>query len=182
MLNHLTLEKQRAYVCVFLTRALNKCQNIFATEKFDNKKFSFFCALFSLFSLRWIHWSNALSYLLVFLVVQLIFHHFQGKFCTYSMNFPMFICTLLLFRFLSVTNVVCDSKTNIISRKLGIPERPKKPLTGYYRFLRDVRPSIQKTVSSPREVQTVAAAQWKKLDENQKQKYNQEFEQEKVLR
>lgn len=107
-------------------------------------------------------------------------HHFQGKFCASLMYCPNTDCPLKLFRFLSVTNVVCDSKVNVIARKLGIPERPKMPLTGYYRFMRDNRPSIAKTAKSPREVPIIAAAQWKKLEESQKQKYNREFELEKV--
>lgn len=73
-----------------------------------------------------------------------------------------------------------ESKTNLISRKLGIPERPKKPLTGYLRFLNEIRPTIEKTVKTQREIPTIAATQWKKLDESKKQKYNLEFEKEKV--
>lgn len=76
--------------------------------------------------------------------------------------------------------MVLDSKTNVISRNLGIPEGPKKPLTSYFRFLKEVRPLIKPTVNHEREVTTAAAAQWKKLDENQKQKYIQAFEKEKV--
>lgn len=86
-----------------------------------------------------------------------------------------------LFSHLGTTNVVFNSKSNAILRKLGIPERPKKPLTGYMRFLIDVRPSIEKTVKSQREVPTVAAQQWKKLTSNEKQKYNQQYENEKVM-
>ncbi|XP_055298366.1 transcription factor A, mitochondrial-like [Sitodiplosis mosellana] len=83
-------------------------------------------------------------------------------------------------RLFSGTNVVFDSKTNVISRKLGIPERPKRPMTGYYRFLKEVRPSIKKTGKTTREIPVVAAAQWNKLDESQKQKYIREYEQERV--
>lgn len=61
-----------------------------------------------------------------------------------------------------------------------MPERPKKPLTGYLRYLNEQRPVIAQRVQSPREVPGVAAAQWKKLDESQKQKYNQAFLNEKV--
>lgn len=85
------------------------------------------------------------------------------------------------YRFFGTTNVAYDSKANVIARKLGIPERPKKPLTAYFRFLREVRPVIQPTVKHEREVPGVAAAQWKKLDENQKQKYFQAFEKDKVI-
>lgn len=89
--------------------------------------------------------------------------------------------TSYLFRLLSATNVVFESKTNLISRRLGIPERPKKPIVGFYRFLQEVRPSIQKTVKNQREVLTLAATQWKNLDENKKKSYNSEYENEKVL-
>lgn len=44
-----------------------------------------------------------------------------------------------------------------------------------------MRPVIQPTVKHEREVPGVAAAQWKKLDENQKQKYFQAFEKDKVI-
>lgn len=63
---------------------------------------------------------------------------------------------------------------------MGIPEGPKKPLTSYFRFLKEVRPLIKPTVNHVRELTAVAAAKWKKMDENQKQKYVQAFEKEKV--
>lgn len=78
--------------------------------------------------------------------------------------------------------MVYDSKANVISRRLGIPERPKKPLTSYIRFLQEIRPSIQQSAKNIREIPVIAAAQWKKLDTNQKQKYIQEYEKEKVFR
>lgn len=86
----------------------------------------------------------------------------------------------MICRFFGTTNLLCDSKANAIARKLGIPERPKKPLTGYFRFLNEVRPAIQKSVKHEKEVPAIAAAQWKKLDESQKQKYMQAFEKDKV--
>lgn len=85
---------------------------------------------------------------------------------------------MALFRFFGGTNVVFDSQLNVIARKLGIPERPKRPMSGYYRFLQEVRPTIQGKTA--REILVVAAAQWNKLDDGQKQKYIREYEHEKV--
>ena len=71
-----------------------------------------------------------------------------------------------------------DSQSNVIARKLGIPERPKKPMTGFYRFLQEVRPTIQGKTN--REIPIVAAEKWNKLDAGHKQKYIREYEQERV--
>lgn len=68
----------------------------------------------------------------------------------------------------------------MIARRLGIPERPKKPLSAFMRFLQEIRPSIQASTKLPREVPRIASTQWKKLDANQKQKYVAEFEKENV--
>lgn len=84
------------------------------------------------------------------------------------------------YRCFTTTNVAFDSRANVISRNLGLPERPKKPLTGYLRYLVEQQPAVRQSVKSPREVPIVIAAQWKKLDENQKQKYNQAFLNERV--
>lgn len=69
----------------------------------------------------------------------------------------------------------------MIARRLGIPERPKKSLTPFFRFLRETRPSIKPSAKNAREVTAICAAQWKKLDESHKQKYIQEYEKEKVF-
>lgn len=96
--------------------------------------------------------------------------------CKFSSMF-----SLPWFRYLSSTNVVYDSKANVISRRLGIPEPPKKPLSSYLRFLQEIRPSIQQSAKNVQEIPVIAAAQWNKLDANQKQKYTQEYEKEKVF-
>lgn len=85
------------------------------------------------------------------------------------------------YRFLTTTNVAFDSKANVINRNLSLPERPKKPMTGYLRYLNEQRPIVGQSVKLPREIPVVVAAQWKKLDEGQKQKYNQAFLNEKVI-
>lgn len=102
--------------------------------------------------------------------------------CMFSFaNFHLQLFSWSLFRYLSSTNVVFDSKSNVISRRLGIPERPKKPISSYLRFLQEVRPTLQQSEKNVREIPVMAAAQWKKLDANQKQKYIQEYEKEKVF-
>lgn len=90
------------------------------------------------------------------------------------------MCFVQLVRFLNTTNVI-ESKANEIASRLGIPERPKKPLTGYFRFIQDIRPSLVKNDASPREVMALIGAEWKKLDENKKQKYNEQFERDRVI-
>lgn len=47
--------------------------------------------------------------------------------------------------------------------------------------MNEVRPVVSQSVKSPKEVPAVVAAQWRKLDEGQKQKYNQAFLNEKVF-
>lgn len=86
------------------------------------------------------------------------------------------------YRFFTTTNIAFDSKANVISRNLGLPERPKKPLTGYLRYMNEVRPVVSQSVKTAKEVPVIVAAQWKKLDEGQKQKYNQAFLNDKVFK
>lgn len=85
-----------------------------------------------------------------------------------------------MFRFLSSTNVVFDSQRNIITRKLGIPQRPKKPLTSYFRFMKEIRPSVGKIAKNPKEVPILVAAEWKKLDNSEKEKYYEEYKKDLV--
>lgn len=54
-------------------------------------------------------------------------------------------------------------------------------MTGYLRYLNEVRPVVSQSVKLPKEVPSIVAAQWKKLDEGQKQKYNQAYLNEKVF-
>lgn len=54
-------------------------------------------------------------------------------------------------------------------------------MTGYLRYLNEVRPVVSQSVKLSKEVPSIVAAQWKKLDEGQKQKYNQAYLNEKVF-
>lgn len=90
-----------------------------------------------------------------------------------------------IFFFPSITNnqIACVanmSKFNKIVNKLGIPEPPKKPSTGYIRFSQEVRNSLNAPGKSLIENTALIALQWKKLSDEQKGKYNREFKKEHV--
>ncbi|XP_031630335.1 transcription factor A, mitochondrial-like [Contarinia nasturtii] len=88
-------------------------------------------------------------------------------------------CVALFPRFLTCTNVIWKgSQKNEILRKLNIPERPKRPIRGYLRFVKEFFPSQKKSGKPAKEVISLAAIEWKKFDDSQKQRYNQEFERE----
>lgn len=103
---------------------------------------------------------------------------FQGK-CDRSTCTWTDYSNAYIFRLINTTTV-CSSKVNDISRKLGIPLRPKKPLPGYLRFMKEIQPSIKSSVKSPREIPVVVAARWKALGDSEKAKYHEQFEKEKV--
>lgn len=84
----------------------------------------------------------------------------------------------MYFRCLTTTAIYYDSITNTISRKLGIPERPKKPIIPFLRYVAENRSQIKQIVNDRRKVFTVAALQWKELDATQKQKYEVEYAKE----
>lgn len=87
----------------------------------------------------------------------------------------------LSFRCFTTTKTVQASLINKISRKHGIPERPKKPMHPFLRYLVENRSQIHQTVGDHRKVFVAASVQWKKLDENQKQKYKDEYTKEHVV-
>lgn len=106
---------------------------------------------------------------------------FLYDFQIYKIHFRQHLTSIYARRYFTTTNVAFDSKANVISRNLGLPARPKKPLSGFLRYLNEVRPVVSQSVKIPKQVPVVAAEQYKKLDEGQKQKYHQEFLNEKVF-
>lgn len=78
---------------------------------------------------------------------------------------------------LSYSNV---SRISKIVYKLGIPEPPKKPLNGYLRFQQENRESLQKSSKSQAQLISLGAAQWQRLSDDEKSKYNSEFMKEYV--
>lgn len=63
-----------------------------------------------------------------------------------------------------------------------MPARPKKPLTPYFRFMRDIRPTI--VASDPKlsanDLVKTMAIKWETVDEKQKKKYQEEYKQDQV--
>lgn len=70
-----------------------------------------------------------------------------------------------------------------IEEKLGLPPRPKKPLTPYFRFLQTARPAITKENPKLSVIEVVqrCAQKWMETDESTKAKLNDEYQQEKIV-
>lgn len=67
-----------------------------------------------------------------------------------------------------------------IEEKLGLPTKPKKPASPYFRFMKEIRPSVQ--TKNPKlkqfEIVGVVAKMWKSLDETKKEKYAKGYKEE----
>lgn len=95
-----------------------------------------------------------------------------------SINNRLFILRLPHLRYLPAVGVKQDTKN--LLKSLNIPEKPKKPMTPYFRFVRDNRDSILKKNPEYKltDIAKKCAEQWKTVDANVKQKYEQEFKNE----
>lgn len=78
--------------------------------------------------------------------------------------------------------ITCGYKSKTLEERLGIPARPKKPLTPYFRFMRDIRATV--VASDPKlsanDVVKKMALKWETVDEKQKKKYQDEYKKEQV--
>lgn len=74
-----------------------------------------------------------------------------------------------------------SATTKTIEERLGLPPRPRKPLTPFFRYMMSARPKIQieKPEMSAMEIPKLVAKTWHGLSEQQKNKYLLEYEQEK---
>jgi transcription factor A, mitochondrial len=72
--------------------------------------------------------------------------------------------------------------TKSIEDKLGLPQRPKKPLTPYFRFLVEARPTIMKDNPQMKAIEIVqlCAKKWSTIDEATKAKLTEEYQKEKI--
>lgn len=77
-------------------------------------------------------------------------------------------------------NVRIPRKT--VEEKLGLPQRPKKPLTPYFRYLMTTRPAIMKENPNFKSVEAVqlCAQKWAEVDEATKKKLTDEYQKEKI--
>lgn len=73
-------------------------------------------------------------------------------------------------------------KKQSLEQKLGIPEKPKRPTTPYFRFMSEVRPSLVKNNPQLKvtEISKLVGSQWEKLDPAKKQQLGEEFRKEKT--
>lgn len=74
----------------------------------------------------------------------------------------------------------CGSNFNQIYQKLDIPEPPKRPLTSFFRFMQENIRSGESSSERPLKQVIEAAAQWKQMSEEQKEKYNDEYKKDMV--
>jgi len=67
-----------------------------------------------------------------------------------------------------------------VEEKLGLPARPKKPLTPYFRFMNEVRPTVQAKNPKLKSTERVAliGKMWKSLDATKKEKFSKGFQDE----
>nr|CAD7570606.1 unnamed protein product [Timema californicum] len=69
-----------------------------------------------------------------------------------------------------------------LEEKLGIPVKPKKPLTPFFRFMGQIRPMVVQQHPSARVTDhtKIIAQQWKNLEPPAKQKFEEEFKKEMI--
>lgn len=71
-------------------------------------------------------------------------------------------------------------ETKLLLDRLKIPERPKKPLTPYFRFLNDTRDAIKRDNPGLKitEITKKCSAAWRALDDSKKANYEVAYKQE----
>lgn len=64
-----------------------------------------------------------------------------------------------------------------------LPEKPKRPINAYIRFVQSVRPSLhaKNPKASPTDISKLAAAQWQVLDAASKAKLEEEYKKEQAV-
>ncbi|XP_055386504.1 uncharacterized protein LOC129615367 [Condylostylus longicornis] len=74
-----------------------------------------------------------------------------------------------------------DLKTSL-EEKIGLPPKPKKPLTPYFRFMKKMRDSV--TAENPNakahEIVKILASKWENLDEINKKKLQEEYKKDQI--
>lgn len=78
-------------------------------------------------------------------------------------------------------NISWRSQSKSLEEKLGLPPRPKKPLTPYFRFLKDARPKMLQSNPNLKAIELVQACakKWVDVDENTKKKLLDEYMKDK---
>lgn len=69
-----------------------------------------------------------------------------------------------------------------LEQKVGLPPKPKKPLTPFFRFIKQVRPSIiaENPHFKATDIIKTISKQWETVDPDLKQKFQEEYQREKT--
>lgn len=69
-----------------------------------------------------------------------------------------------------------------IEEKLGLPAKPKRPVTPYFRFMSEIRPTVQ--AKNPKlkasELVSMIGKMWNSMEDNKKEKFAKGFKDEMV--
>lgn len=73
-------------------------------------------------------------------------------------------------------------RTRTLESRLGIPERPKKPLSPYFRFMSEVRPTVVAAHPTLRlqDVVKAIAVKWETVDEARKNQYVEAYKTDQI--
>lgn len=106
----------------------------------------------------------------------------QGTTPRFSKKPLLYVPPLFTFRLPILYQPVAGIKqeTKFLLDKLKVPERPKKPLTAYFRFLLEYRGKVLKENPGIKitEVTKTASEAWRELDEAKKADYEQQHRDE----
>lgn len=96
----------------------------------------------------------------------------------------VFVCLFLLR--ISNRNVQCaflSHKRKTLAEVAGLPPKPKKPLTPYFRFMKELRPQLvaQNPDKHSNEVVRMIGKSWETVDPATKQKFEAEYKKEKEV-
>ncbi|GAB0093268.1 transcription factor A, mitochondrial [Sergentomyia squamirostris] len=73
-----------------------------------------------------------------------------------------------------------SSKT--VEERIGLPPKPKRPLTPYFRYMKEVRAKVVAANNNlpASEIAKTIAKQWEGVDESKKKKYEEEYKKEQL--
>ncbi|XP_055709653.1 transcription factor A, mitochondrial [Phlebotomus papatasi] len=76
-----------------------------------------------------------------------------------------------------------SASTKTVEERVGLPPKPKKPLTPYFRYMQEVRPKMaaENSQLTMGELIRNIAKQWKTVDDSKKRKYEEEFRKDQAV-
>lgn len=77
---------------------------------------------------------------------------------------------------------VCHASSKSVEMHLGLPEKPKKPLTPFFRFLKEIQPELK--ANNPtvpqKDIIKLTGEQWAKVDPNKKKILEAEYKKDQM--